>query len=284
MRAEFTPSLARGSVAAPPSKSMAHRLLLCAGLSGEKCRVGGISESQDMLATLDCLAAMGVQYEREGDTVSFFGGALNFAPEGTVSCRESGSTLRFFVPLFLLGEKEVTLTGHGRVMERPMTLYAELCAQRGLFFEQNGALLRLRGPLRSGTFRLRGDVSSQFVTGLLYALPLLSGESRIELIPPVESRPYIEMTRRAQSVFGVESRWEDENTLVIAGNQRYCASDCAVEGDWSNGAFFLAAKALGSNIEILGLQAESAQGDRAAAGIIETLSKGASTVCVPAQK
>lgn len=262
MRAEFTPSLARGSVAAPPSKSMAHRLLLCAGLSGEKCRVEGISESQDMLATLDCLAAMGVQYEREGDTVSFFGGALNFAPEGIVSCRESGSTLRFFVPLFLLGEREVTLTGHGRLMERPMTLYAELCAQRGLFFEQNGALLRLRGPLKSGTFRLRGDVSSQFVTGLLYALPLLSGESRIELIPPVESRPYIEMTRRAQSVFGVESRWEGENTLVIAGNQRYCAADCAVEGDWSNAAFLDGFSLLGGEVAVTGLDGASLQGDK----------------------
>lgn len=262
MRAEFTPSLARGSVAAPPSKSMAHRLLLCAGLSGGECRVTGISESQDMLATLDCLAAMGVRYEREGDVVSFAGGELNFAPEGVVSCRESGSTLRFFIPLFLLRERDVTLTGHGRLMERPMTLYAELCAERGLFFEQSGALLRLRGPLQSGTFRLRGDVSSQFVTGLLYALPLLSGESRIELIPPVESRPYIEMTRRAQKIFGVESRWEDENTLVIAGKQRYRACDCAVEGDWSNAAFLDGFSLLGGAVAVTGLDGESLQGDK----------------------
>ena len=262
MRATFNPSTARGTLAAPPSKSMAHRMLLCAGLSKDCCRVSGISESQDMLATLDCLAAMGVRYEKNGEDVTLSGGDVFSSPKETVSCRESGSTLRFFVPLFLLGTEEVTLTGHGRLMERPMEVYAELCRERGLKFEQRGALLRLCGPLKSGTFRLRGDVSSQFVTGLLYALPLLEGESRLELIPPVESRPYIEMTRQAQAIFGVESRWEDENTLVIAGSQRYRATDCTVEGDWSNGAFLDGFSLLGGDVTVTGLDGESLQGDK----------------------
>lgn len=262
MRAEFSKAAAHGTVAAPPSKSMGHRMLLCAGLSGGPCRVAGISASQDMHATLDCLGALGVTYEKDGECVSLCGGDVFSSPKGIVSCRESGSTLRFFVPLFLLGSEEVTLTGHGRLMERPMEVYAALCRERGLKFEQEGAFLRLRGPLQSGTFRLRGDVSSQFVTGLLYALPLLPGESRLELIPPVESRPYIEMTRQAQKIFGVESAWENENTLVIPGAQRYRAVDSTVEGDWSNAAFLDAFSLLGGAVTVTGLNDESLQGDK----------------------
>ncbi len=278
MRARFNPSTARGSVAAPPSKSMAHRMLLCAGLSRDGCRVTGISASQDMLATLDCLASLGVSYERSGESVFLTGGDVFSSPKGIVSCRESGSTLRFFIPLFLLGTQEVTLTGHGRLMERPMEVYAELCRERGLKFEQDGALLRLCGPLKSGTFRLRGDVSSQFVTGLLYALPLLEGESRLELIPPVESRPYIEMTRQAQKIFGVESVWEDENTLVIPGAQRYRATDCTVEGDWSNAAFLDGFSPLGGAVTVTGLDEESLQGDKIYREYYKALASGCPTL------
>lgn len=262
MRAEFKPGVAKGIAAAPPSKSMGHRMLICAGLSGGPCQVKGIAPSQDMMATLDCLAAMGVQYDWQGDTVTLRGGDVFSSPKEVVSCRESGSTLRFFVPLFLLGKQKVTLTGEGRLMERPMGVYETLCRERTLLFGQEGDKLYLRGPLQPGLFTVPGDVSSQFISGLLFALPLLPAGSVLNLIPPVESRPYIEMTRQAQAMFGVESVWTDDNTLRIFGGQRYQPVDTVVEGDWSNAAFLEGFSLLEGDVTASGLIENSLQGDK----------------------
>ena len=262
MRAEFKPSVAKGVASAPPSKSMGHRMLICAGLSGGPCQVKGIASSQDMMATLDCLAAMGVQYDWQGDTVTLKGGDVFTSPKGAVSCRESGSTLRFFVPLFLLGKQKVTLTGEGRLMERPMGVYQTLCRERTLLFGQEGDKLYVRGPLQPGLFTVPGDVSSQFISGLLFALPLLEAGSVLSITPPVESRPYIEMTRQAQAMFGVESVWTDENTLRIFGGQRYQPVDTVVEGDWSNAAFLEGFSLLEGEVMASGLIENSLQGDK----------------------
>ena len=262
MRAEFKPSVAKGVTAAPPSKSMGHRMLICAGLSGGPCQVKGIAPSQDMMATLDCLAAMGVQYDWQGDTVTLKGGDVFTSPKGAVSCRESGSTLRFFVPLFLLGKQKVTLTGEGRLMERPMGVYQTLCREHTLLFGQEGDKLYVRGPLQPGLFTVPGDVSSQFISGLLFALPLLEAGSVLSITPPVESRPYIEMTRQAQAMFGVESVWTDENTLRIFGGQRYQPVDTVVEGDWSNAAFLEGFSLLEGEVTASGLIQNSLQGDK----------------------
>ena len=262
MRAEFKPSVAKGVAAAPPSKSMGHRMLICAGLSGGPCQVKGIAPSQDMMATLDCLSAMGVQYDWQGDTVTLRGGDVFASPKEVVSCRESGSTLRFFVPLFLLGKQKVTLTGEGRLMERPMGVYQTLCRERTLLFGQEGDKLYVRGPLQPGLFTVPGDVSSQFISGLLFALPLLEAGSVLSITPPVESRPYIEMTRQAQAMFGVESVWTDENTLRIFGGQRYQPVDTVVEGDWSNAAFLEGFSLLEGEVTSSGLIENSLQGDK----------------------
>ena len=262
MRAVFKPSFAKGAVAAPPSKSMGHRMLLCAGLSGGPCTVTGIAPSQDMMATLDCLSAMGVDYDWQEDRVTLRGGDVFSSPKEVVSCRESGSTLRFFVPLFLLGRQKVTLTGSSRLMERPMGVYQQMCRERTLLYGQEGDKLYLRGPLQPGLYQIPGDVSSQFVSGLLFALPLLEAGSVISLIPPVASRPYIEMTRQAQKLFGVESVWTDENTLRVFGGQRYEARDAVVEGDWSNAAFLDGFSLLGGEVTVTGLIENSLQGDK----------------------
>ena len=262
MRAVFKPSFAKGAVAAPPSKSMGHRMLLCAGLSGGPCTVTGIAPSQDMMATLDCLSAMGVDYDWQEDRVTLRGGDVFASPKEVVSCRESGSTLRFFVPLFLLGRQKVTLTGSSRLMERPMGVYQQMCRERTLLYGQEGDKLYLRGPLQPGLYQIPGDVSSQFVSGLLFALPLLEAGSVISLIPPVASRPYIEMTRQAQKLFGVESVWTDENTLRVFGGQRYEARDAVVEGDWSNAAFLDGFSLLGGEVTVTGLIENSLQGDK----------------------
>ena len=278
MRATFKPSLAKGTVAAPPSKSMGHRMLLCAGLSGGPCTVTGIAPSQDMMATLDCLSAMGVEYDWQGDKVTLRGGEVFSSPKEVVSCRESGSTLRFFVPLFLLGKQKVTLTGEGRLMERPMGVYQQLCRERTLLYGQEGDKLYLRGPLQPGLYQIPGDVSSQFVSGLLFALPLLEAGSVISLIPPVASRPYIEMTRQAQKLFGVESVWTDENTLRVFGGQRYEARDAAVEGDWSNAAFLDGFSLLGGEVTVTGLIENSLQGDKIYKEYYKMLQNGCPTL------
>lgn len=272
MTVTIRPGTARGSVAAPPSKSVAHRLLLCAGLAAGKSVIRGVAPSEDVLATTDCLRALGAHCEPDGDAAAVDGTKLLTRTE-TLCCRESGSTLRFFAPLCLLDGRERTLTGSARLFERPLGVYEDICRARGLLFEKNDRSLRLAGRLTPGEYELPGDVSSQFVSGLLFALPRLAGESVIRLRPPVESRAYIDMTTDALRAFGADTRWRDETTIVVPGNQRLFPRDLTVEGDWSNAAFFLA---LGA--DVTGLRAESLQGDRVCAAHLAALRAGAAAI------
>lgn len=274
MKVRIGRGTAKGTVSAPPSKSMAHRLLICAGLSDGECIVHGISDSEDMLATMDCLRALGVQCEREKDTVKVSGIDIRKAAASEkLNCRESGSTLRFFVPIALLTGKETVLAGSRRLMERPLSVYEELFLQRGIAFQKTEREIRTRGSLRYGSFEMDGNVSSQFVTGLLLALPLLEGDSRIVLHPPVESRSYINMTLSALKLFGVEAGWQEENVLYIKGNQRYHAEEVFVEGDYSNAAFFEALNLLGGQVKIENLRKDSLQGDRVYEELFEALKR-----------
>lgn len=274
MKVRIGKGTAKGTVSAPPSKSMAHRLLICAGLSGSECIVHGISDSEDMLATMDCLRALGVQCEKEKDTVKVSGIDIRKAAASeNLNCRESGSTLRFFVPIALLTGKETVLTGSRRLMERPLSVYEELFSQHGIAFQKTEREIRTRGSLRYGSFEMDGNVSSQFVTGLLFALPLLEGDSRIVLRPPVESRSYIDMTLSALKLFGVEADWQEENILYIKGNQRYHAEEVFVEGDYSNAAFFEALNLLGGQVKIENLRKDSLQGDRVYEELFEALKR-----------
>lgn len=285
MRLRIEKGRASGAVQAPPSKSMAHRLLICAGLSEGVCRVHGVSESQDMLATMDCLEALGVRCERQGDTVTVYGGIARTDKEAAASpvmlrCRESGSTLRFLVPIALLTGRPTELVGSERLMQRPLDVYERLCKERGIAFEQTGQTLRVCGRLTAGSYELAGDVSSQFVTGLLLALPLLEGDSRIELIPPVESRSYIDMTVEALACFGVRAEWQSENCLVIKGGQSYKADEVFVEGDYSNAAFFEALNILGSEVRVENLREDSMQGDRVYRELFERLATTGSRTAI----
>ncbi len=275
MIAEIKPSKGRGIMEAPPSKSMAHRLLICAGLSEGKSVIEGISSSEDMKATLDCLAAIGAKYEIEGEKVTLTGADIRNIPENAVlRCRESGSTLRFFIPICLLDGKTFTFTGSEKLLSRPLSVYKEIFEKQGIYFEASADKISLGGKLKSGLFEIPGNISSQFITGLLFVLPLLEGESKIKLIPPVESRSYINLTIEALSVFGIEVKWQDENTLSIKGGQSYKATDAKVEGDYSNAAFFEALNLLGSEIEITGLEPKSLQGDKIYEKYFPLLEKG----------
>ncbi len=273
-------SLPRGTAIAPPSKSMAHRLLICAGLSGQPCTVEGVQLSQDVQATLDCLRTLGADVRIEGDTVSLTGGDPFASPGEPVFCRESGSTLRFFIPILLLGSGRVTVEGSPRLMERPMEPYAALCRERSLLFRQEDNKIYLRGALTPGLYSVPGNISSQFVSGLLFAMPLLESGSVVQLIPPVSSRAYIEMTRAAQRQYGVTSVWTDENTLRIPGGQRYVPCAQRVEGDWSNAAFLEGWNLLDGAVTVDNLNPNSIQGDKVYRKYYQSLQAGAPTLDV----
>lgn len=263
MTVTIQPGRASGTVAAPPSKSMAHRLLICAGLSNGVSQISGVDFNEDISATIDCLRSLGASCTVSGDTVTVQGTNMRTVkPKQVLCCRESGSTLRFFIPLALLCNETVEFTGTEKLLSRPLGIYQQLCAYKGFPFEQSKTRLRLKGKLEAGSFHVPGDISSQFITGLLFALPLTEGDSVIRITPPVESRGYIDLTLQALHAFGIRAQWQDACTLVIPGNQRYTATDMAVEGDYSNAAFFAALNALGADIEIEGLSPDSLQGDK----------------------
>ena len=248
---------------------MAHRLLISAGLADGISRVSGIDTSEDVSATLDCLRALGAKVEIKDRTATVRGADPFRAKRATLSCRESGSTLRFFLPLCLLSGSDMTLTGSETLLSRPLSVYEESAREKGFSLEKSQNAVRVRGKLTPGEYVLPGDVSSQFVSGLLFALPLLDGDSRIVLRPPVESRSYIDLTLSALSSFGVTAVWTDETTLTVPGGQRYAASEVTVEGDWSNAAPFLS---LG--VGVTGLRGDSLQGDRRIADLLAKLDGG----------
>ena len=260
-----TPSPIAGSLSPPPSKSAAHRALIAAALAGGGT-VRGLQMSEDIAATLRALRSLGAEASLTGDTAVLRQGAV--PAEAVVDCGESGSTLRFMIPLFLAKGIPAVFTGGGRLPQRPLGMYSELLPAHGARLTRLSSApadflpLRAEGRLRGGVYRLPGDVSSQFVTGLLYALPLCEEESEIRLTTPLESAGYVEMTLSALRRAGIvaESRVDGWR---IPGGQRYHPADVMVEGDWSQAAFLLAAGALGGEITVEGMDPASRQGDRA---------------------
>lgn len=262
MIAKIKKSTAVGTVAAPTSKSVAHRMLICAALANGESEISGITFSQDILATLDCIEEMGAKVELNGDTVKIIGlSNVAMSEPKQFFCRESGSTLRFFVPILLLSDKLQTFHGAGRLMQRPMQVFEQICEEKGLMFEQDETL-RVCGKLTSGEFSVAGNISSQFITGLLFALVLADGDSRINITPPLESCSYINMTIDAMRLFGVEITWENEFTLYIKGNQSYLPRKLVVEGDYSGSAFLDAFNVIGGDVTVTGLNENSLQGDK----------------------
>ena len=257
-----------GIIMAPPSKSMAHRAVLCAALAEGTSHIRNLEFSKDIAATLAAAGQLCARVTTGGND-AVVEGLGHFLPvEAPVDCCESGSTLRFLIPLASLTGQEVTFVGRGRLMERPQSVYEVLYREQGLRFVQSPSGLTVEGALSSGDYTLAGNVSSQFISGLLFALPLLAGDSTLHLIPPVESRSYIEMTRAAQAAFGVTSHWLDDTTLCIPGGQQYHPRDYIVEGDYSQAAFLAVLGAVQGGITLTGLAAETLQGDAAILDIL----------------
>ena len=311
---KINPSTAKGIMTSPPSKSMAHRNLICAALANGTSIIHNIDFSEDIKATISCLESLGVKIQVTGDdenatstsgtTLTVFGtGGIFTAQPHSLFCNESGSTLRFFIPIAMLSEQEAIFTGSQTLLSRPLSVYEDICSKQGITFEhaegstvnkanQSYKQLKLNGKLQPDNFEIPGNISSQFITGLLFVLPLLSSDSTITLTNSIESRAYIDMTIQTQKSFGVKIEWQNENTLFISGNQHYTASEQTVEGDYSNAAFFEALNycantqsSQSSNstnssnnsekpVQIKGLNPQSLQGDKVYLTHFETLRKG----------
>ena len=258
------PSAITGSLAAPPSKSAAHRALICAALAGGG-RVEGVLPSADMRATLGAVESLGAAVHQIGEEVSITRAALPIEGEApVVDCLESGSTLRLLLPVFAAKGIPATFIGRGRLPQRPLGVYADCLPAHGVALRGAGGLpLTLEGRLRGGRYALPRDVSSQFISGLLFALPLCRDDSDIRLTTPLESAAYVRMTLETLARSGIRVE-ETRDGWHIPGGQSYRPVDTRVEGDWSQAAFLLAAGALGGEVILTGLNRDSAQGDRAA--------------------
>ena len=255
----ITPQKLSGAVTPPASKSMAHRAVLAIALAGGTGTLSNLSDSQDIQATKRCVEALKAPRPDE---------ALPF-----LDCGESGSTLRFLIPIALAAAGGGVFTGHGRLMERPQQPYFDIFDEKGIFYEQKDGILTVRGTLTPGVYRLPGNVSSQFVTGLLYALPLLPGDSSVEITTPLESSGYVDMTLDMLQKFGITVENQHYAVFRVPGNQTYQARDIAVESDWSQAGFWYAAAFLDNHVDIQGLNADSTQGDRVVASLYWKLAK-----------
>ena len=274
----ITPSAAEGRIQAPPSKSMAHRLLICAGLSAGTSVISNVDFSDDIMATLDCLRALGAGITCEDSRVIIHGiDPGQVSHPAVLPCRECGSSLRFMIPVCLMSGQEIRLTGSSTLFKRPLNIYEDICREQNLHFEKKE--------------------NSQFVSGLLFALPLLEEDSTIRLLPPIESRPYIDMTLYVLAQFGIKTAIAPANTptdgkevcslnrlpadagslpveIRVPGRQRYMPRNLEVEGDYSNAAFFEALTLLGGRVLVDGLKEDSLQGDRCFREYFSKLQKG----------
>lgn len=254
-----------GPVWVPPSKSLSHRALIAGALAGDS-RITRVLDSADTQATLRCIEALGGGVTRLPDGVAFTG-RMRGREDAAMDCGESGSTLRFLIPVAAALTGRARFFGHGRLLDRPLDPYREALPELSLVRE--GDTLQVSGRLRGGRIALRGDVSSQFITGLLLALPLLTEDSELLLTTPLQSRAYVDLTIDVLDRFGVTVRNDRYERFYIPGGQRYRPAQYQVEGDFSSAAFFLVAGALGRPVECCGLDPRSKQGDRVILDILQ---------------
>ena len=266
MDLQITPKKLSGAVTPPPSKSQAHRLLIAAALAEGKSTLHNIARSQDIEATLRCITALGGSWTETSPgtlTVTGIGGRRFSGGElPRLDCGESGSTLRFFIPIALAVAGGGIFTGHGRLMERPQGPYFQLFDKKGIFYEQKDGVLTVRGALTPGEYVLPGNVSSQFFTGLLFALPLLDGVSAVVSSTEIESQAYITMTLEAMRQAGVPVAERPGLRSFEVLHAAYHPFAATVEADWSQAAFWYAANFLDSRVEIRDLNPDSGQGDK----------------------
>lgn len=260
------------SVTLPSSKSLSHRALITAALAEGDSFIEGIDPSKDTEATINVLEHFGVSFEEKenGILVHGCGGKIVYDLQ-LVDCNESGSTLRFLIPIAALQQEEVTFTGHGKLLERPQSVYEEIFNEKNLFFYKDHNQICLRGPLQGGSYTLKGNVSSQFISGLLFALPLCREDSIIHILPPFESASYVTLTLDALKKAGIQAEM-DEMDIRIKGSQTYQPIHTRVEGDDSQTAFFAELACISAvPLKVLNLNHDSHQGDHVILDIIRSL-------------
>jgi len=281
---KITPAELKGQIAVPPSKSISHRMLICASLAHGESIISNIAISDDVVATLKGIKALSakVRFVKGNSDNATYNVIINGSgfPEirqSTIDCLESGSTLRFLIPIALLGGKEITFTGRGRLSQRPLDVYCRIFEKQGINYYPNtgGLPITFSGKLKPGVFYVDGNVSSQFISGLLFSLPLLDTDSEIIVTTPMESKGYIDLTIDALKKFSIQVENHNYECFKVKGNQSYKPTYCRVEGDYSQCAFWLVAGALNGNITCNDLDLNSLQGDKI---IIDILSKMGATL------
>lgn len=264
----------KGDVDVIDSKSEAHRKLICSLLGFGKTTIECKNSSEDIKATIACLKSLGAEVLQDENKI-FIDSEKKLNETAVLNCRESGSTLRFFIPIACALGINTTFTGEGRLPERTNAILIDLLSKHGCEFDKNDGLpLSVKGKLKSGIYEIPGDISSQYISGLLFALPLLEGDSLIKIIGKTESAPYIDLTIEVLSEFGIDVDFDkNKSEIKVCGNQKYrCPLEVKVNGDWSNGAFWLCLSEMyGNEISVGNLKADSVQGDRAVVEIIKTI-------------
>lgn len=257
------PSKLKGTVMVPPSKSLSHRAIIAACLAKGKSIISNVLYSEDIIATLDAMEACGAKIKRLQNSLEIQGSQITRV-RNEIDAHESGSTIRFMIPIALVNPKPVRFIGKNHLVKRPLDVYFNIFNEQGIKFKKGDDYLPLEttGGLKPGVFSIPGNISSQFVTGLLFALPLLDGDSKIVITSKLESKGYIDLTLDVLSLFGIEVLVEDENHYSIKGNQKYKSRNYTIEGDYSQSAFWLVADMIGHEVILQGMNLDSKQGDK----------------------
>ena len=265
---KFSPFVPNGTVNVPPSKSDVHRAIICAAMANGVSRISPVALSNDIKATIGCIKALGADAVLENNVLTVDGTNMYKNKTALLDCGESGSTLRFFIPIAAVGNINATFVGKGKLPQRPIGIFTEALPKAGTVCKTEGGLpLEIKGQLKSGIFEIPGNVSSQFITGLLLALPILEGDSEIVLAAPLESVGYIAMTIRTMKQFGVNIQ-ATEKGWHIKGGQSYKTCDYTTDGDWSQAAFFMVLGAVSGKVTVKGVAKDSTQGDKKCAEIL----------------
>ena len=279
MDKKIYPSKLNGEIRIPPSKSISHRSIICASLADGVSRIENMAYSDDIKATIEAMEALGASFEQEGNTLIVKGikcdterfraseeknSSVENVGTTLINCRESGSTIRFIIPLLTLFDREFEIKTEGKLLERPMSPYFDIFDREGILYRRSGKSLFIRGgkKIESRKIEIPGDISSQFISGMMFLLPLMEGDSEIIITGNTESKAYIDLTVECLEKFGVKVENTDYRVFRIRGNQKYRSKNFSVEGDYSQAAFFAVADALGNNVRMHGIEENSLQGDR----------------------
>ena len=263
MKVKILPSKTSGEVSAPPSKSFAHRYLIGSVLSCGKCVIKNIADSDDISATLSCIEQLGGSVTKDGNIVTVIPTNEKQIENAVFDCKESGSTLRFFIPVVLAtGAKHCTFSGSERLLARGIKEYEKLFENSDVKIKSDKKSIEVNGTLSAGNYEISGEVSSQYTTGMLFALSVLDGKSTLKITGNAESRAYVDMTIKVLKDFGADIAEPEKNFFEINGKGRLSPGEFTVEGDWSNAAFLIALSRLVGTISVSGLNENSVQGDR----------------------